>query len=111
MLSRQEFCREDLDDNRIPTLQNPKKNKASPEQVRPRAYSDQIQQIKSLETKARASFEQVDSLPTLSEKPLERHDSMASLLPGMEAGDLLEYHVFGGNIYDTLMEPDPKGPV
>ncbi|KAF2685066.1 hypothetical protein K458DRAFT_417158 [Lentithecium fluviatile CBS 122367] len=53
--------------------------RASLDQQRPRANSDQVLPSTSFVVIPRASFDQVRPLPTLSEKPLERYDSNASV--------------------------------
>ncbi|KAJ4346667.1 uncharacterized protein N0V89_010598 [Didymosphaeria variabile] len=56
--------------------------RASFDSARPRAYSEQIRTQRSFEIKSRSSYDQVQPLPTLTERPIERFNSTASIAVG-----------------------------
>ena len=74
--------RRSLDDARpsIPILDD--KARASFDMARPRAYSDQVRPKRSFEVRNRSSHDQVRPMPTLTERPIERLNSTASVAVG-----------------------------
>ncbi|OAG04663.1 uncharacterized protein CC84DRAFT_1218093 [Paraphaeosphaeria sporulosa] len=56
--------------------------RASFDSARPRAYSEQMRPQRSFEMRSRLSYDQVRPLPTVTERPIERFNSTASVAVG-----------------------------